>query len=84
MSAGAVTVSEELDAERAVRLLMASLDWIRDCVRWRGEVLVGRFAHWCEDWDGLPVDETCSEWPCACAPALQANRGPDSGARRIA
>lgn len=42
----------------------------RDSLRWRGRVLDGQFAHWCEDWDGLPVDETTCEWPCPCAPHL--------------
>lgn len=51
-----------------------------DCLRWRGSMLTGDFAHWCWDWDGLPVDETCrwetkdhngdpftgGEWPCGC------------------
>ena len=41
-----------------------------DCLHWRGRVLVGRYAHYCNDWDGLPVDETTPEWPCACADAL--------------
>lgn len=43
--------------------------WQRDCLRWRGKVLTGRYAHWCQDWDGLPVDETTPEWPCVCAKA---------------
>jgi hypothetical protein len=34
----------------------------RDSMRWRGVVLTGEFAHWCYDWDGLPVDETCDEF----------------------
>jgi hypothetical protein len=44
----------------------ASQQWIEDCMRWRGKVLTGKFAHWCDDWDGLPIDETSLEWPCAC------------------
>jgi len=39
-------------------------DWIEDCQRWRGRVLDGEFAHWCHDWDGLPVDETTPEFEC--------------------
>ena len=46
--------------------------WEEDCMKWRGEVLKGRYAHWCFDWDDLPIDETCDEWPCECADALQA------------
>jgi hypothetical protein len=41
-------------------------DWVRDCLLWRKRVLTGKHAHWCDDWDGLPVDETTPEWPCAC------------------
>ncbi len=39
--------------------------WVRDCFLWRGRMLTGRYAHWCYEWDGLPVDETCGgEWSC--------------------
>jgi hypothetical protein len=42
-------------------------NWARDCQHWRGLVLVGSCAHWCNDWDGLPVDETSDEWSsCTC------------------
>jgi hypothetical protein len=41
-------------------------DWIADCQLWRRKVLTGRFAHWCFEWDGLPIDETTDEWPCGC------------------
>ena len=43
-------------------------EWNADCVKWRGEVLTGEFSHWCFDFDGLPVDETCGpEWDiCSC------------------
>ena len=43
-------------------------EWRADCDRWRGRMLSGEKAHWCYDWDGLPVDETCGEWPCTCWP----------------
>jgi hypothetical protein len=49
----------------------AEQEWIADCLHWRGKVLTGRFAHWCDDWDGLPIDETTPEWPCACAAELR-------------
>lgn len=45
--------------------------WVDDCMRWRGEVLHGIYAHSCLDWDGLPVDETCNEWPCVCFTRLR-------------
>ena len=41
-----------------------SQEWIDDCATWRGETLTGVKAHWCHDWDGLPVDETCIEFTC--------------------
>lgn len=40
--------------------------WKRDCMHQRGKVLTGKYRHWCSEWDELPVDETCQEWPCAC------------------
>jgi len=36
-------------------------EWVADCLKWRGVVLTGSKAHWCNDWDGLPIDETCAE-----------------------
>jgi hypothetical protein len=45
----------------------APAHWAEDCLKWRHKVLTGRHAHWCFDWDDLPVDETCPEWPCGCA-----------------
>lgn len=41
-------------------------EWLVDCKRYRGHTLTGHYRHWCMDWDGLPVDETCIEWPCGC------------------
>ena len=43
-------------------------EWAQECLKWRGEVLTGKFAHYCMDWDGLPMDETCeNEWDtCHC------------------
>lgn len=42
-------------------------DWWVDCYKWRGKLLIGRYGHWCLEWDDLPVDETCEEiaW-CQC------------------
>lgn len=40
--------------------------WEADCQKWRGKVLVGKYAHWCPCWDELPVDEATLEWPCGC------------------
>lgn len=54
-----------------MRPLPNSQDWIDDCVKWRGRVLEGKYRHWCFDWDELPIDETCFEWPCVCASELR-------------
>lgn len=53
-----------------------SPEWYQDCMHWRGRVLTGKYAHWCNDWDGLPIDETCEEWPCVCEEHLRQSRGP--------
>ena len=47
-----------------------SPQWKVDSLHWRGRILTGEYGHWCDDWDGLPIDETCPEWPCACAGTL--------------
>lgn len=39
-------------------------DWEEDCARYVGHPLTGKFAHWCRDWDLLPVDETQPEFEC--------------------
>lgn len=40
-------------------------EWERDCLRERGRLLTGDFGHYCAEFDGLPVDETCGEeWDC--------------------
>ena len=46
---------------------VVSDQWRDDCLHWRGRLLVGRHCHWCDDWDFLPIDETCMEWPCVHA-----------------
>lgn len=49
-------------------------DWELDCMHWRGKVLTGLYAHWCRDWDDLPIDESCPEWPCVCEQQLKEYR----------
>ncbi len=45
-----------------------SKEWKEDCMKWRGRVLTGKYWHWCQDWDFLPVDETTPEWEgCSCS-----------------
>lgn len=47
----------------------ASNEWIEDSKKYHGKVLTGKFAHWCLEWDDLPIDETCPEFKvCLCFP----------------
>jgi hypothetical protein len=42
-------------------------EWPADCETERGRLLSGTWAHYCFDWDGLPVDETTWEFSsCHC------------------
>ena len=44
-------------------------EWATDCMYWHGEVLTGRYRHWCAEWDGLPIDESMREFECClCFP----------------
>lgn len=54
---------------------MSAPTWNSDCLRWRGRKLTGRLAHYCDDWDGLPVDETTPHELCCCACALPEHNG---------
>ena len=41
--------------------------WVEDCLYWHGRILMGKKAHWCWDFDDLPIDETCEEMEfCHC------------------
>ena len=42
--------------------------WAKDCNRWHGRVLVGKYCHYCMDWDDLPVDDTVQEYECCTCP----------------
>ena len=44
--------------------LVSACAWIADCMHWRGRVLTGSFAHWCAEFDYLPVDHTSAEFEC--------------------
>lgn len=53
------------DSARGARRL--SPEWVRDCLQVHGRVLQGKYSHWCPEWDGMPIDETCMEWTvCVC------------------
>lgn len=44
-------------------------EWEAECMWWMGEVLTGKYSHYCWEWDGLPIDETCMEFAaCLCYP----------------
>ena len=38
--------------------------WIEDCEKSVGRPLLGSMAHYCYEWDGMPVDETTREFEC--------------------
>ena len=41
--------------------------WTKECYRWHNRFLSGEKAHYCPDWDYLPIDETCEEIEaCTC------------------
>ena len=43
-------------------------EWIADCRRFWGRVLKGPHAHWCPEWDYLPIDSNCEEFEaCTCS-----------------
>jgi hypothetical protein len=42
-------------------------EWVEVCVDIHGRVLTGKHQHYCAEYDGLPVDETCPEFDdCVC------------------
>jgi hypothetical protein len=42
-------------------------EWVNDCIKWHGRVLVGKHCHYCPEFDFLPVDMTCDEYRfCTC------------------
>ncbi len=41
--------------------------WKEDCRDYHGRELTGKRAHYCDDFDGMPIDETCREIRgCSC------------------
>ena len=41
-------------------------EWNTDCMKWWKRRLTGKRSHWCDDWDGLPIDETCKDEIACC------------------
>jgi hypothetical protein len=52
--------------EKRLAIMQGLSEWERDSLKWRGKILKGKYSHWCPEWDDLPIDETCREWPCCC------------------
>lgn len=42
--------------------------WEIVCMRYRGRVLRGKLAHYCDDWDGLPIEVGDEEMSCCTCP----------------
>jgi len=45
--------------------------WVSTCLRDQGRILTGAWAHWCDHWDGMAIDETTPEFqtcPCDITP----------------
>jgi len=39
----------------------------QDCTHFHGEILSGKFQHYCHEFDMLPIDDTCFEFMyCNC------------------
>lgn len=34
-------------------------EWEEECMKYHGRVLEGDKAHWCPEWDYLPIDSSC-------------------------
>jgi hypothetical protein len=42
-------------------------EWKEDCIHHHDRVLTGKYAHWCPEFDYLPIDETIDEFEyCLC------------------
>lgn len=67
----ALAVQGRVEGEMTERTPYWQREWEQDCMQYRGRVLTGKYGHRCWDWDQLPIDETCEEWPCACAADLR-------------
>ncbi len=48
-------------------VLIIWTEFERECLRLYGKRLDGKHQHYCPDWDGLPIDDTCQEFEtCTC------------------
>lgn len=46
-------------------------DWETDCLHWYGKILRGPDAHWCLEFDDLPINAWCSEYQaCLCKKSM--------------
>jgi hypothetical protein len=46
------------------------VEFEKECQRWHGRKLKGNYAHYCADWDYLPIDDTCVEFQSCTCPKL--------------
>ena len=54
-------------------------DWEADCYEFHGKFLHGTFQHYCAEFDGLPIDETCKEFDhCKCFDEKPLDEHPES------
>jgi|SRR6185437_6398880 len=54
-----------------------SEQWKIECLKYFGRVLTGELAHWCDSWDGMPIDETVDEiQSCNCSDIDKSNIPP--------
>jgi hypothetical protein len=44
--------------------LVDTEEWAEHCQEWYGRILSGEFAHYCADWDDMPLDENVTEFAC--------------------
>jgi hypothetical protein len=43
------------------------IEFDEECMHFYGEVLTGKYKHFCPDFDYLPIDESCFEYQfCTC------------------
>ena len=61
MNESKTTDKEKLEWQRK---FVEGQHWKEDCQHYHGKLLTGLHAHWCYEWDGLPIDETVDEYDC--------------------
>ena len=58
-------MQDRSESMKKVDVTMDELD--KESLKTRGHTLAGKYRHWCNEFDGLPVDESCFEFKfCLC------------------